>query len=214
MKLDHARHSTLALLQGMARQERQAFETFYDRYAPTTYNLIIRIVRDSTLADDIIQEIFWQIWKKAAEFTGEGAAVAWLFRIARNKSFDALHLEKTQAAQRSQPAVGLGAASAEESAKPMETHYPTRAAIGVDEIFDVAYEILSEINHAYVYDALQVIPEEQRRCLELAYFEGMSQQQMAEYLEIPLGTVKTRLRMSLAKLEYILRGLGYRKGDV
>src|SRR5919108_3098677 len=87
-----------ALLQLIAQQDAAALEMLYDRYAQTIYNLIKRIVQDSAIADELLQETFWQVWQACGQgqFRGEGVALAWLCRIARNKSLDQLRRQKAR----------------------------------------------------------------------------------------------------------------------
>lgn len=189
----------------------QAFDEFYSRHVQTTYSLILRIVRDRNMADDIAQETFWQVWKKAADYKGEGHVAAWLYRLARNKSLDALRRQKSR---RDQPterdletvwhtAEAEGTAPQAVAPGGAERVYGNVAAIDVEE------QIFADLHRTEIQNALRTIPPEQRLCLELAYFEGMSQQQIADHTQLPLGTVKTRIRMGMAKLAHILRGLGY-----
>jgi RNA polymerase sigma-70 factor (ECF subfamily) len=84
------------LLQRVAQQDAAALEELYDRHAQVIYNLIMRIVRETTLAEELLQETFWQVWRQADKFRGEGTAVAWLYRIARNKSLDQLRRQQVR----------------------------------------------------------------------------------------------------------------------
>jgi RNA polymerase sigma-70 factor (ECF subfamily) len=207
-----------SLIAQIARQELPAFDEFYRRHAQVTYNLILRIVRDQSLADDIAQETFWQVWKKAAAYKGDGQVVAWLYRIARNKSLDALRRQKArreapeahplEAAWSSTRALPFADSSAAPGGSAPRGRGSDAYAPPVEDL------ILTELERTQVQHALHAIPVEQRRCLELAYFEGMSQQQIAQHTQQPLGTVKTRIRMGLAKLEHILRGLGYQQEEL
>jgi RNA polymerase sigma-70 factor (ECF subfamily) len=190
-----------ALLQLIAERSTEALETLYDRHAQTTYNLIIRIVRDPAVADELLQETFWQVWQACGQgqFRGEGVALAWLCRIARNKSLDQLRRQKA----RPQP---VTTESEEDEQKLWDQFVAAEAA--VEQVSERAWD------RQNLRQALTKIPAEQRLCLELAYFEGLSQRQIAEYTATPLGTIKTRLRMGLEKLEYILRMAGYRAEDI
>ena len=181
------------LLGLIARKNPQALETLYERHAQVTYNLIARIVRDTAIADELLQETFWQVWQKAGEFSGRGAAAAWLYRIARNKSLDALRRQKA----RPQP-MQTDSPEAEDRlwAQLPAVEPPPEQVTGERQLRD------------QLHDGLRQIPLEQRHCLELAYFHGLTQQQIADRLEVPLGTVKTRLRLGLQKLERIFRGAG------
>ena len=186
------------LLQSVAQQDTAALERLYDRHAQTIFNLISRIVRDPAVADELLQETFWQIWKLADRFRQDGSAAAWMYRIARNKSLD--HLRRQKA--RPQPVQTTN--EVEEEA--LWSQLPSD---------DLGVEPLAErlSTGEQVHQALTEIPVEQRQCLELAYFEGMSQRQIAEHTATPLGTVKTRIKIGMQKLERILQAKGYRSED-
>lgn len=186
------------LLQLIGQQDPDALEALYDRHAQTVYNLIVRIVRDSAIADEILQETFWQVWQKASDFSGQGAVAAWLYRIARNKSLDLLRRQKA----RPQPV--KTASEAEETALWSQLNSETPAVERVVE---------QRATQSELRQALAEIPDEQRHCLELAYFEGLSQRQIAEQTNTPLGTVKTRIRIGLEKLERIFLATGYHQRD-
>lgn len=195
-----SQHPDEVLLQLIAQRDATALETLYDRYAQTIYNLIVRIVQNPAIADELLQETFWQVWQAGGQgqFRGEGAVAAWLCRIARNKSLDQLRRQKARP-------------------RPVETRSDEdEERLWNQFIADVEVERQTEHSwdRQYLRQALDRIPSDQRLCLELAYFEGMSQRQIAEHTDTPLGTVKTRLRMGLEKLEYILRVAGYRAEDI
>ena len=84
------------LLRLVARQNSAAYETFYDRHTTAVYSLILRIIRQPTRAEELLQETFWQVWRNAATYRGEGAALAWLLRIARNRALDELRRQKVR----------------------------------------------------------------------------------------------------------------------
>lgn len=192
--MDYSALADEALIVLVADRDARALELLYDRHAQAIYNLILRIVHQAELADDLLQDTFWQLWTKAAEYNEQGVAAAWLYRIARNKSLDQLRRQKA----RPQPVV---TASEEEEGMlwgSLQAHGST---------VEVAVERRAE--RKQILAALQRIPAEQRLCLELAYFEGMSQSQIAAYTETPLGTIKTRIRTGMQKLERLLGSSGY-----
>ncbi len=168
--MDYELASDEALLEQIAKQDADALEAFYDRHAQTTYNLILRIVRTPAVADELLQESFWQVWQKAGDYNHSGAAAAWLYRIARNKSLDQLRRRKT----RPQPIL---TGSDEEEATLWNTLEADET--GVEQGMEQRW------NRQRIRQALDAIPSEQRLCLELAYWEGMSQSQIAEYTEHP-----------------------------
>lgn len=199
------------LLSLVAQKDTVAFEHIYDRHAQVVHNLVVRIVRDPALADEIVQESFWLLWKKAVDFRQQGSAAAWLYRIARNKSLDAVRRQKR---------VPIHSFSHHQAGGPdgeWEGALDERMSHGDaahQELTTVEYAVSHEFDRRHLQRALANIPQEQRLCLELAYFSGMSQRQIAAHIDVPVGTVKTRIRMGLEKLEYILRAVGYREEDV
>jgi len=195
--LDHSDESLLHLI---ARRDAEAFEVFYDRHAQMAYNLIMRIVREPALADDVLQETFWQVWKKATEFRGEGVAAAWLYRIARNRSLDQLRHQKA----RPQPVTTTLLDEAVHQTAQPSSHFHA----------PVEHTAEKAQTRQSVRQALSHIPTEQRECIELAYFEGLSQREIAEQIDSPIGTVKTRMRLGLEKLERLLRVAGLEAEDI
>ncbi len=183
-------YSDEQLLQLISRQDLLAYEALYDRHAQVVYNLLNRIVRDAATAEELLQETFWQAWQKAGQYAEKGAVAAWLYRIARNKALDQLRHEKA----RPRPAPN-----------ELETVEQSRTYAS-----ESAEQTTAErLQRQEISQALENIPSEQRVCLELAYFEGMSQREIAEYMQTPLGTIKTRMRIGMEKLERVLRGIGY-----
>jgi RNA polymerase sigma-70 factor (ECF subfamily) len=197
--MDYSQYSDELLLERIVQQDAGALAELYDRYAQIAYNMIVRIVRDVAVADEILQETFWQVWQKANEFSGRGAAAAWLYRIARNKSLDQLRRQKA----RPQPVE----TASEEEERALWDQLRSDDHAGVEDVIERRWD------YRYLRQALSELPAEQRLCLELAYFEGMSQQRIAEYTNTPLGTVKTRLRIGLEKLERIFRSAGYQNSS-
>ena len=194
--MDHL--SDEILLQKIAQQDAAALEMLYDRHAQTVANLIGRIVRDTAITDELLQETFWQVWQQADRYRGEGSAAAWLYRIARNKSLDQLRRKKARP-------------------QPVETRNEVDEQAVWAHIADEGAEVEPVVEQRRdsqtVHQALREIPDEQRQCLELAYFDGLSQRQIAEATATPLGTVKTRIKMGMQKLERFLRAKGYRTED-
>jgi RNA polymerase sigma-70 factor (ECF subfamily) len=150
--LEYKQHSDEFLLRLMAQQVPAALEELYDRYAQIAYSLIVRIVRDRAVADEVLQETFWQVWQKVADFSGRGAPAAWLYRIARNKSLD--HLRRQKA--RPQPPE---TASQEEENLVWERL--TEDGIEPEQATERRWEQQDLLR------ALAQIPSEQRLCLEI-----------------------------------------------
>jgi RNA polymerase sigma-70 factor (ECF subfamily) len=172
---DEAR-ADIALLNRVVARDGKAIGELYDRHSRLLYGLILRILRDRSEAEEVLQEVFVQVWTRADTYNAElGAPVAWLVRIARNRAIDQLRTNSVRA--RTLEATPLP--------PPVETP-ETRAA-------------MSEQQRA-VAQALDTLPVEQRELIEHAYFQGLTQSELAERFHLPLGTVKTRVRTGMMTL--------------
>jgi RNA polymerase sigma-70 factor, ECF subfamily len=183
------------LLEEIAKRNAAAFEALYERHARALYPTVKRIVRDAGAADEVLQEVFYQVWQKADDYRGTGPAGAWLYRIARNKSLDYLRRQRV----RPQPIATVSEAS----------DNALWARVGADELADIEQATERMAICQEVRQALDTIMVEQRLCLELAYFEEMSHRRIASMTATPLGTVKTRIHWGLKKMERLLRAAGY-----
>jgi RNA polymerase sigma-70 factor (ECF subfamily) len=175
------------LLRAVARGDEAAFARVYDRYAPILLGLMLRILRSRPEAEDVLQEVFLQVWQQARSFDpARGRAFTWLATLARSRAIDRLRAvdSRERAAQRSvedgQPPAAESQRWADEEAIRAERAEAVRAA-------------------------LAELPEEQRQVLVLAYLDGMSQSEIAAAKNQPLGTVKTRTRTGLKRLSDTLR---------
>jgi len=172
--------SDVDLLLRVAERDREAFEILYHRYVRPVFGLALRRLRDRQRAEDAVQETFAAVWRSAKSYRPErGPAAPWLYTVARNAIVD------KQRARVDQPAEVPDTPSAEPG--PLD-----RA-----EASFVAWR---------VHRALEELPEKEREVLELAYWSELSQSEVAEYLHIPLGTVKTRTRSALSRLADLLEG--------
>ncbi|HEX8118019.1 MAG TPA: sigma-70 family RNA polymerase sigma factor [Pyrinomonadaceae bacterium] len=176
------------LLRAVARGDEAAFARVYDRYAPILLGLMLRILRSRPEAEDVLQEVFLQVWQQARSFDpARGRAFTWLATLARSRAIDRLRAvdARDRAAQR----------SAEDGQPPAAVATGTWA----DE------EAIRAERAEAVRAALAELPEEQRQVLVLAYLDGMSQSEIAAAKNQPLGTVKTRTRTGLKRLSEALR---------
>lgn len=187
-----------SLLQRTAEQDVAAYEILYDRHMKAVYSLILRIVRQPARAEELLQETFWQVWRNASDFRNEGAAVAWILRIARNRSLDELRRQKARP---------QAATSNNEDDHTAQIERAMARAVTMDNSVEGA--VSQRWNQLQVQRALGEIPADQRVCLELSYFEGYSQREIAEHLSLPIGTIKSRMRIGMEKLEYQLRQVGF-----
>jgi RNA polymerase sigma-70 factor (ECF subfamily) len=166
--------STPDLLRRLQDGDSEALGAFYDTYSGLVNGLALRILRDTTDAEDVVQEVFVQAWRQAGRFDpSRGSPEAWLCTIARTRALDRL---RRRAARREEPS---------ESAPPPTGRPRTEEALAVRK-------------------ALQGLSEDQRRALELAYYEGLTQSEIAERLDEPLGTIKTRIRTAMIRLRETL----------
>jgi RNA polymerase sigma-70 factor (ECF subfamily) len=163
-----------ALLQRIRQGDQTAMAEVFDRYGRAVYSVALRILKDSGHAEDVMQEIFFQIWRNSDSFVpGRGSLGAWLVVVARNRSIDLLRRRK-----------------------------PTESVD--DVVLASACNLAVEAEHnamiEKVQKVLQDLPAEQQKSMEMAFFEGLSHSEIAERTGDPLGTVKTRIRLALITL--------------
>jgi RNA polymerase sigma-70 factor, ECF subfamily len=174
------------LLARVARGDVAALRSLYDQHAPRAITIAYRILRNREEAEDIVQETFLEVWRRAAQFDpGRGGAVAWVVTIARSRAIDRL---------RARSIAGRTIASAAEEAEAMSPVAPPTPALEAERRRD----------ERRIADALGALPPAQRRTIELAYFEGLSQSEIAARTGCPLGTVKMRVKLAMAKLAALL----------
>jgi len=158
----------------------------YDRHARPVYSLALRILQDQGEAEDIVQDVFSQAWRQAANYDpSRGAVAAWLFTLARSRAIDRLRARR---------------------ARPEQAVDDRQAANVVDPRVPADLQLLSAEQVGQVRAALEALPVLQRVAIELAYYEGLTHIEIAARLEQPLGTVKTRIRLALGKLRDVLAG--------
>jgi len=168
------------LLVRVAARDREAFEILYHRYIRSIFGLAMRRLRDRQQAEDAVQEMFAAVWRSAGSYRPErGAAAPWLYAVARNAIVDRMRVRADL---------------------PGDPPDVVSGELGPAERAESAYVSWR------VHRALEVLPDKERDVLELAYWSGLSQSEVASFLNIPLGTVKTRTRSALARLAEILEG--------
>ena len=168
------------LAKRLQRREPAALGELYDRYGKLAYSLIYRVVRDAGVAEDLVQETFLRVWNRSQGFDADrGALGPWLLAVARNRAIDYVRSSGGKMAR--------GA---------LELEYAEQPAVFVNFEADV----LSQDRARRVRAAVDRLNENQRHVIELAYFEGLSQSEMAERMGQPLGTVKTWVRTALKNL--------------
>jgi RNA polymerase sigma-70 factor (ECF subfamily) len=175
------RASDAALVDRIMQRDETALAALYDRYAGMLSSVLNRILRDTQGAEEILQDIFYQLWANASRFDpSRGSLPAWLTVIARNRAISRLRHQNPAAGEELQEnAVALP--------------------------FNLESAVAQEQLLVRVKGALEGLPNEQRAAVELAYFEGLTHSEIAERTGDPLGTVKTRLRTALETLKRVLR---------
>ncbi len=179
-----------ALMRAIQRRDPKALAALYDRYAGILKALIMRVIHNESEADDLLQEIFMEIWNHAENFSEQkGKPLGWIVTLARRRSID--RLRKHQAYQRA----GERLQHSPEQQPDAWTHNVTEDAIDRDD------------RHAVLAAAIRELPKPQQQAIELAFFKGMSQREIAVHTNIPLGTIKTRLELGLKKITEALKAI-------
>jgi RNA polymerase sigma-70 factor (ECF subfamily) len=176
----------IELLRRIGRGDRESFAQLYDRFSSAVFSAAYRIVNNQQAAEDVLQEVFLQVWEKAALYDpARGKPLTWAITLTRNKAID--RLRATQRRGRLQESLERDA--------------------GVSEQFDGrnsfdAVDLLEK--GKLVAEAMRKLPPEQREALDLAFFSGLTQSEIAEHLKEPLGTIKARIRRGMLKLKSLL----------
>jgi RNA polymerase sigma-70 factor, ECF subfamily len=179
---EQAQTTDIEVLRAIAGGDEQALSALYDRYRLILFGLILRILHSQQEAEDVLQEVFLQVWRRASAFDEtRGRTFTWLVTLARSRAIDRLR------------SLGSRERTAQEAARSIP-----------DSISDAADDAVKSEQGEIVRGALRQLPDEQRRTLLLAYFEGLTQSEIAERLGTPLGTVKTRMRAGMMKLRELL----------
>lgn len=169
-----------ALVALVARADEEALAELYDRFNRVAYGLALRIVRDPALAEDAVQEAFLAVWRSAARFVAERAkASTWILTLVHRRAVDLVRREQPRRTE------------------PLESA-PQQAGDDTEE------EAWLRLRRARVQEALKRLPDKQREALELAYYGGFTQSELADRLGEPLGTIKSRMFSGLANLRDLL----------
>ena len=172
----------VALMRRIVEADETALGALYDRWVRSLYSLVLHVLKDPDEAEDVVEETFWQAWRKADSYEpSRGAVSTWLLTIGRRKALDRLRAKKR---------------SREELTSGDRAAFADIPSSDPDPSDDVERSELRERVRA----ALNELPDEQKEVLELGYFSGMSQSEIAEATGEPLGTVKTRMRLAMQKL--------------
>jgi len=184
LQQDSVQTADIELLKAVSRGDEQALAQLYDNYRVILFGLLVRILNSREEAEDVLQEVFLQVWRRAKDFDEtRGKPFTWLVTLARSRAIDRLR--------------SLGARDRVAQASIREAS---------EEVSDAAFDTFRSEQRALVTSALSQLPEEQKRPLVLAYFDGLTQSEIAANLGAPLGTVKTRVRAGMMKLREVLAG--------
>jgi RNA polymerase sigma-70 factor, ECF subfamily len=186
-------HTEESLLQQVAHKHVDAFEVLYHRHAQVMYNLIFRIVRQQKVAEELLQDTFWQIWLRADQYEHDNAGTAWMYAIARRRALDYLH-----AGEMRPPGIENGVTTVPEVAAQDEMTNAEKATV--------------EGQRQQVLAALRKLPEAQRACLVLAYFAGLSHSEIAAQTNSAPDLVNIQIRSGLENFAQSLATFS-RQGD-
>ena len=175
-----------AVLARIARGETAALAELYDRYSSLAYGLALRILRDPQTAEEVVQDAFLAVWRRASSYRPErGEVRSWLLSVVHHRAIDRVR--------------GRGARG---------TELDLADAPEIADRADVWDEAWGGLEREVIVGAVNELPEEQRRAIELAFFGGLTHVEVAQKLGEPLGTVKGRIRLGLLKLRTVLQGRG------
>jgi RNA polymerase sigma-70 factor (ECF subfamily) len=179
--MDEAFRIDAGLLTRIAQRDTQALDALYARHARQVFSLALAVLGDQTRAADLTQEVFLLVWRNAGAYRPTGSARSWLLRLTRNRAIDELRRAQRQA----------------QHTAPLSSQ--------VIETFSVPHEAIDPADRQVVRKAVAALPAAQREALLLAFFYGLSHQEIATQLQTPLGTIKARIRRALQVLRQQLQ---------
>ena len=175
--------SDVDLIDQASRGDARALEVLYDRYSRVVFSFALRIVNDSLIAEELLQEVFFRAWQQGGSFrASKGTFLTWLLSITHNMAIDEVRKRKRRPQRSDSDDPDLVLASVPDSGPSVEDEVWLRAL------------------RERIGRALDTLPAAQRETIELAYFKGMTHREIAETLNEPLGTIKTRMRLGMQKL--------------
>ena len=183
--MDYLQARDEELVGRLLERDERALERLYDRYGRATYSLVLKMLRDPARAEEVSQEVFLKLWRRPESYVpGRGAFATWLLSVAHHRAVDELRTRRHEV-------YPLG----DDESPPREL---------IDDGSDLADAAWLREQRVAVRAALATLPASQRQAIELAYFAGLTQREIAERLGEPLGTVKTRVRLAMQKLRGVL----------
>ena len=178
-----AGHELVELMGRIANGDQAAFADFYDATSRTVYGIVLRVLRDRAQAEEVAQEVYVEAWTSARRFDAElGSPTGWLNTIAHGKAVDRVR-------------------SSERNLAREQRHFNAETQRVTADTSDI---VVAQDESERVREALEKLPEAQRTAVRMAYFEGRTYREVAEFLELPLGTVKTRIRDAMKRLRHHL----------
>jgi RNA polymerase sigma-70 factor (ECF subfamily) len=175
------------LLRRIAGGDRSAFSSFYDQYSGLLFSIAIKVLNDSKEAEDVLQEVFMQIWNKADAYNPLlGKPVSWAVTLTRNKAIDRIRASQRRSKLLEQATLEVGALPDDSPSANEKLH--------------------GKENAEMIRSVVAALPSDQRRAIELAFFSGLTQDEIAKTLQEPLGTIKARIRRGMLKLREKLEG--------
>jgi RNA polymerase sigma-70 factor (ECF subfamily) len=184
-RLNYQGLTDLELLEHISNQDRDALETLYERYGRRVFSLAVRILSDSVSAEEVTQDVFMSVWRRGATYVSKkGKFTTWLFSIAHNRTIDDLRKRRRDRSRNNDD---------------IDDHLNLESS-------DVspADATVAQSEYAKIRAAMEKLPDEQKNVVELSYFKGLTQTEIADKTGQPLGTVKTRMRLALKKLRKAL----------
>lgn len=175
-------YTEVELVRGLVARDEKVFSYLYDHYSPALYGVALKVLNDETVAGDVLQEIFLKIWRSIDRYDPEkGRLFTWMLNIARNTAIDTLRSKAHKLGQKVQE---LGSGS---------------------PLFEQQLTVHQSVDHLGLSKVVEKLSKEQRVIIDLAYYKGCTQEEIAKVLDIPLGTVKTRMRNAIIQLRNILK---------
>ncbi|MGH7685494.1 MAG: RNA polymerase sigma factor [Candidatus Dormibacteria bacterium] len=173
------------ILDRVATGSPEAFETLYDRFGRLAYAIAMRVLSDEGAAEEVVQDAFLSVWRKRLMYSAErGTVRSWIATVVRNSAIDRLRREQRR--------------DRYELGGDVPPEHPS--------LSDTWTEVEADLSRREIFSALYTLPVEQRQTIELAYWCGMSQREISEVMDVPVGTVKGRARLGLHKLRAALEG--------
>lgn len=173
------KYSETELISSLQRREQSAFSYLYDQYSGALYSVIHNIVTETEIANDVLQEVFVKIWKQIESYdSSKGRLFTWMLNISRNASIDMLRSRQYQHTKKNQ-----------------ELN---------DNVYESAGTVSDSTDNIGLKKIVNKLKEDQRVLVELSYFQGYTQDEISKMLNVPLGTVKTRLRKALSELRNLM----------